>query len=441
MYRILVVCIAWITLASFVSTSAEACGKTRRPPKPPTCSASAVGNVSTAANGQATVRFSSGDGLPLASSIGMTLAATEGCLCAVAVRRAPDVDVSGVTFPVTYPSFSLETGTSRAQNAVAFVEHYLTRAGRDPDNYEIVVFTTPTGGTIPSNLDFDIDVDYAIPNGSYGEEIAQDEGVIGFFSYDGDQVVAEPSGDGSPISFAQYVSPGFDLTEASVFLTTTSIPTSAGVGTWASATGLDIKVPTGSSRSTLAADGISVPPAYLSGTVELDFEAGAPGWVNAGASTCSTGAYVLGTPTRQVSTVVTQPSGDHTSGTGNALFTATNSSVGVDDVDGGNCILLSPTWNVPNASTLRVWYFHGQRDAGDDPSGDFFRLDLSNNGGSTFSPLVSIGDVRTVADWTVATAQIPAGSSVQLRLEASDGAGPGDIVEAGLDDLTICPIP
>lgn len=96
---------------------------------------------------------------------------------------------------------------------------------------------------------------------------------------------------------------------------------------------------------------------------------------------------------------------------------------------------------MPNASTLRVWYFHGQRDAGDDPSGDFFRLDLSNNGGSTFSPLVSIGDVRTVADWTVAIAQIPAGSSVQLRLEASDGAGPGDIVEAGLDDLTICPVP
>jgi len=180
------------------------------------------------------------------------------------------------------------------------------------------------------------------------------------------------------------------------------------------------------------------PPPPGTCTVDDDFQGGAAGWSNDAASTCSTGAYVLGTPTQQTSTVVTQVGGDHTTGTGNAIFTATNTSAGNADVDGGNCILSSPTWNVTNASTFSVWYFHGQRDTGDDASGDFFRLEISTDGGATFSSVVSIGDTRTVAGWTNATAQIPAGASVKLRLQVSDGAGPGDIIEGGIDDLSIC---
>ena len=180
------------------------------------------------------------------------------------------------------------------------------------------------------------------------------------------------------------------------------------------------------------------PPAC---TVDEDFSGGLGSWVNAAASTCSTGAFVAATPTQQTSTVVTQVGGDHTSGTGNALFTGTNSSAGNADVDGGNCILESPSFNVTEASDLSVWYFHGQRDAGDDASGDFFRLEVSTNGGASYSPLVSIGDVQNVASWTQATTTIPAGSNVRLRVQVSDGAGPGDIVEGGIDDLSICPAP
>ncbi len=176
-------------------------------------------------------------------------------------------------------------------------------------------------------------------------------------------------------------------------------------------------------------------------TVEEDFSGGLGAWVNAAASTCSTGTFVAATPTQQTSTVVTQVGGDHTTGTGNALFTATNSSAGNADVDGGNCILESPSWSVAEASDLSIWYFHGQRDAGDDASGDFFLLEVSTNGGGSYSPLVSIGDVRTVAAWTEATTSIPAGSDVRLRVQVSDGAGPGDIVEGGIDDLSICPAP
>jgi len=181
------------------------------------------------------------------------------------------------------------------------------------------------------------------------------------------------------------------------------------------------------------------PPPTGECTVDDDFEGGAAGWFNSGASTCTTGSYVLGTPNFvENSGVVTQVGGDHTTGGGNAIFTASNSSDGVDDVDGGVCILGSPTWNVTDASTLSVWYFHGQRDQGDDPGDDFFSLEVSINGGA-FTPFVSIGDVTTNAAWSNATTSIPAGSTVDLRLRVSDGAGPGDLVEGGIDDLSICP--
>jgi len=175
-------------------------------------------------------------------------------------------------------------------------------------------------------------------------------------------------------------------------------------------------------------------------TVDDDFEGGADGWTNDAASTCSTGDYVLATPTLVSNGgVVTQVGGDHTSGAGNAIFTATNSSAGVDDVDGGNCILSSPTWAVADASTLAVWYFHGQRDAGDDPSGDFFRLEVSTDGGGSWTAIATNGDATSNAAWTRVTAPIPAGSSVRLRVQASDGPATGDLVEAGIDDLSICP--
>ena len=139
-------------------------------------------------------------------------------------------------------------------------------------------------------------------------------------------------------------------------------------------------------------------------------------------------------------TIVTQVGGDHTSGSGNAIYTASNTTAGNADVDGGECIVTSPVYNVTDASDLGIWYFHGQRDTGDDASGDYFVLEASVNGGA-YSSFVSIGDVRTVAAWTSATTSVPASSTVQLRVRVSDGSGPGDIIEGGVDDLSICPAP
>jgi len=163
------------------------------------------------------------------------------------------------------------------------------------------------------------------------------------------------------------------------------------------------------------------------------------GWQNLSSSSCSTGTYVRTNPTQFSSSgVVTQVGGDD-GGDGFAIFTATNTSVGADDVDGGECIAQSPSINVNDASTLSLAWFHGQRDTGDDPSGDFFGIEYSTNGGSTFNSLVGIGDTRTQARWQNASANIPAGSNVLIRIRTSDGSAGGDLIEGGIDSVQICP--
>jgi hypothetical protein len=169
--------------------------------------------------------------------------------------------------------------------------------------------------------------------------------------------------------------------------------------------------------------------------VDEGFESGAGGWTNSGASTCTTGAFVAATPTEVVNTVITQPDGAHAGS--NAWFTAVNSSAGTDDVDGGVCITESPVYNVTATSDVSAYYFHGQRDAGDDPAGDYFYLEVSINGGA-WTSLASFGDVQNVAAWTQVSTTANAGDTVQLRIRVSDGAGPGDLVEGGIDSVKIC---
>ena len=180
----------------------------------------------------------------------------------------------------------------------------------------------------------------------------------------------------------------------------------------------------------------SAPP--IACAFEDDFTT-STGWSNATSSTCSTGEYVRSNPTQvNNSGVVTQVAGD-SGGDGFALFTATNSSAGTNDVDNGVCVALSPIINVANTSTLSVDWFHGQRDTGDDINGDFYRLEYSTDGGASYSPLINIGDVRTQAQWDNASTSISAGSTVRLRVSASDGGSAGDLIEGGIDSVSICP--
>jgi hypothetical protein len=171
---------------------------------------------------------------------------------------------------------------------------------------------------------------------------------------------------------------------------------------------------------------------------EDDFSS-STGWSIDSSSTCSTGTYIRSNPSQVTNSgVITQVNGD-AGGDDFALFTASNTSAGRNDVDGGVCVAVSPVITVNDASALSIDWFHGQRDTGDDANGDFFRLEYSTNGGATYTSMVDIGDVRTTAQWTTANANIPANSSVLLRVSASDGSSAGDLIEGGVDSVSICP--
>ncbi|MCH3885552.1 hypothetical protein [Tenacibaculum aquimarinum] len=162
-----------------------------------------------------------------------------------------------------------------------------------------------------------------------------------------------------------------------------------------------------------------------------DFESGNT-WSTAG-SNASTGTFVNVNP---IGTAY-QPENDHTLLGTNALISGQNNGgLGSIDIDGGTVFATSPIYNVAQDADLSIWYFFGQRDNGDD-SGDFFRLEVSLNGGTTWNQLVYIGDTTNNDVWTEATFPIPGGSNVRVRVSAADGTSDGDIIEAGVDDLTI----
>jgi len=221
------------------------------------------------------------------------------------------------------------------------------------------------------------------------------------------------------------------------------------VGTYYTGTGFGFVIandddasPAGTSvtvSNVVVSNGVTPPtPTPVPGcAVEESFESGNGGWSNSTASTCSTGAFVTGTPSAQTNGGVTTQVGGAADGA-NAFFTATNTTAGSNDVDGGNCIATSGTYAINNTSTLSLAYFFGQRDGGDDATGDFQRIEVSTDGGSSFSTLVGIGDIVSNAAWQTASQTIPAGSNVVIRAQCSDGSGPGDLVECGVDNLRIC---
>ncbi len=170
------------------------------------------------------------------------------------------------------------------------------------------------------------------------------------------------------------------------------------------------------------------------------YEVDDDGWVG-GASTCTTGTFIRGTPDEVVDGgVTTQPAGAATGSF--AWFTRNNAGgVGTDDVDGGTCETLSPAVSVGAGSlvTAFVDYFHGQRDGGDDPADGFSIELIDGDTDALLATLVSIGDVAHQAVWTNAWSQhADAPTNVRLRVRATDGTTGGDLVEAGIDNVQIC---
>ena len=140
-----------------------------------------------------------------------------------------------------------------------------------------------------------------------------------------------------------------------------------------------------------------------------------------------------------------QPEDDTTPDPGiYALVTGQNSNPGDFDVDGGISATRSPILDLTlyAGAELSLMYFFAQRDEGDDPDGDYFRIDLSNDGGATYPVnLISYGDETVSAEWHALEADldelITLTDQMCLRVQASEGPAAGDIIEAGIDDILI----
>jgi len=186
------------------------------------------------------------------------------------------------------------------------------------------------------------------------------------------------------------------------------------------------------------------------GTAQLalfddDFESN-QGWtVGAPGDDASTGVWTRGNP---VGTDA-QPEDDHTAAGTQCFFTGQGSvfgSLGDDDVDGGKTTLVSPVFDLSSNASARLGYWRWYSNVeGSDPMADVFVVDVSNDGGGSWTNVETVGPTGPevqggwirhefrVADFVTPTA------NVRLRFIASD-EGSGSIVEAAVDDVDLVDI-
>ena len=144
----------------------------------------------------------------------------------------------------------------------------------------------------------------------------------------------------------------------------------------------------------------------------FDFEAsGNQGWSVAAPNDASTGNWEVGDP---VGTTA-QPENDNTPGAGTRCWFTGQGSVGgglgANDVDGGRTTLLSPVFDLDGAISGSLsfarWY---SNDAGASPNADVFEVDLSADGGATWTNALTVGPAGagTSGGWIETTVDIGA---------------------------------
>lgn len=167
-----------------------------------------------------------------------------------------------------------------------------------------------------------------------------------------------------------------------------------------------------------------------------DFESESDEWIHDESHTALTGAFVRVDPRA----TLYQPEFDATPGDGtHAWITGQNTSDADGDVDDGIAATRSPDFDLSGYTEvmLSVSYFHGQREGGDDPSGDWFSFDVSPDGGSSWVNLVWIGDQFSSPEWRELVVElgdfISLTDQVRFRVQVSDAPGNGDLIEGGID--------
>ncbi len=139
-----------------------------------------------------------------------------------------------------------------------------------------------------------------------------------------------------------------------------------------------------------------------------------------------------------------QPGSDHTPPPGVMCWVTdyhAGGSIGDFDVDGGKTTVKTPVFDLAAYSTVTISYWRWySNDQGASPNADTFRVDISSNGGSTWTNAETVGPAgpETAGGWYYhqfnVTDFVPLTSQVKLRFIAED-AGSGSIIEAAVDDF------
>jgi hypothetical protein len=138
-----------------------------------------------------------------------------------------------------------------------------------------------------------------------------------------------------------------------------------------------------------------------------------------------------------------QPDKDATPGgqscfvTGNA--SAPNADPSENDVDNGRTTLRSPLFSLSELDdpVLHFTYWYSN-DQGTNPGSDFFRVQISNDGGRTWSNLINTA--ASTGDWkkvTVRIADFVQPSATMLLQFIAEDEDPASLVEAAVDDISI----
>ncbi len=140
-----------------------------------------------------------------------------------------------------------------------------------------------------------------------------------------------------------------------------------------------------------------------------------------------------------------QPEDDHTPAPGTMCYVTGQGAVGGDvgaaDVDGGATTLISPVFSLCGNATVSYWRWYSNT-FGAAPNADVFVVAISNNGGSTWTTVETVGPSgpETSGGWFYhefdVTDFVAPTSQMRVRFVASD-LGEGSLVEAAVDDFLV----